>query len=67
MQIEAGKKYKTRDGRTARITDKREGSHDFPFRGKVANPVDRHGIETWTVDGSWNGRDEAELDLVADA
>lgn len=72
MEIEIGKKYLTRDGRVARIKEMKDAKHgvdglSFPFYGEVSMPVDRRNVETWTANGSWNGRHENDLDLVANA
>lgn len=67
MKIEAGKTYKTRNGRKVRVicTDMRFDG--YPVVGLVDYGSDREGAETFTAEGRFNHAIvDAPLDLVAE-
>jgi hypothetical protein len=62
MQLEAGKYYRTRDGRKAYVvgSDPFNPSEPFPFVGWIAGC----GLRTWTASGAW-ANFQSDCDLVA--
>lgn len=73
MQLEAGKRYVTRDGRmTTPLAAANMGSLYFPFTGRIEGEdyLNASEIDRWTVDGRYllgGFGDDSEYDLVAEA
>lgn len=66
MMIEAGKTYKTRDGRKAVLNGFIAEGSDHPFTGMVEDGygVRRHGV--WRLSGRLHENSESSYDLVSE-
>jgi hypothetical protein len=64
IKIELGKKYRTRDGREARIYAVGLNGDDMVHGAVKSSETDRWTISSWYNSGAWGCKRESELDLI---
>ena len=63
-KAQSGELVQTRDGNPVRLLCLDAKKRTYPIIGLIQYPIDGEAIESWTIDGKYNGDNNHHLDLV---